>query len=128
MIIFENTPLLTKFASQITDRGSSDSDESLRPGQDRDLWNIETLDPRLSKLLNKTATYVETSRPEYDLQVFTDDVNRLLPTLSRENEASKALTPEEIQSFRKSVGKEIRFDEYESEEHELTPDHSLGVP
>jgi hypothetical protein len=36
-------------------------------------------------------------------QAWEFDVTRLVPTLSRENEASKALTPADIQVYRKSV-------------------------
>src|SRR3954447_7351081 len=63
---------------------------------DRVLININSSDPRLPGLLNEVFAYVAASRPEYDLQILADNASRLLRVLSRENEQTKALLPEEI--------------------------------
>jgi ATP-dependent exoDNAse (exonuclease V) alpha subunit len=66
----------------------------------RVLLHIDTSDYRLSKLIDKTLAYVGSSRAQYDIQIFADDASRLAPSLSRENERTKALSPDEIRAYR----------------------------
>ncbi|MDQ2775623.1 MAG: relaxase domain-containing protein [Acidobacteriota bacterium] len=67
---------------------------------ERVLINVDATDPRLRGLLNEVFGYVAASRPEYDLQVFADDATHLLRVLSRQNEQTKALAPEQISGYR----------------------------
>ena len=67
---------------------------------ERVLINVDSSDPRLRALLNEVFSYVASSRPEYDLQVFADDETQLSRVLSRQNEQQKALSPQEISKFR----------------------------
>ena len=71
---------------------------------ERVLINIDTSDPRLRGLVNDVFGYVAGSRPEYDMQVFTDNAGQLERVLSRQNEQQKALSPETLAAYReKSV-------------------------
>jgi hypothetical protein len=54
-------------------------------------------------LLNEVFAYVAASLPEYDLQIFADNASQLLRVLSRENEQTKALLPEEISQYREQL-------------------------
>ncbi len=70
---------------------------------ERVLINIDTGDHRLRGLLNEVFSYVAASRPEYDLQVFADDATQLLRVLSRQNEQTKALSPEQLSVYREQI-------------------------
>ena len=67
---------------------------------DRVLLHIDTSDYRLSGLIDKTLAYVGASRAQHDIQIFADDASRLERSLSRETERAKALSPEQIRSYR----------------------------
>jgi ATP-dependent exoDNAse (exonuclease V) alpha subunit len=67
---------------------------------DRVLLHIDTSDYRLTGLIDKTLAYVGASRAQHDIQIFADDVSRLARSLSRETERAKALSPEQIHSYR----------------------------
>ena len=67
---------------------------------DRVLLHIDTSDYRLSSLIDKTLAYVGTSRAQHDIQIFADDASRLERSLGRENERTKALSPEQIRAYR----------------------------
>ena len=67
---------------------------------DRVLLHIDTSDYRLSGLIDKTLAYVGTSRAQHDIQIFADDASRLERSMSRETERAKALSPEQIRSYR----------------------------
>ena len=70
---------------------------------ERVLINIDSGDHRLRGLLNEVFSYVAVSRPEYDLQIFADDAAQLLRVLSRQNEQTKALAPEQISAYREQL-------------------------
>ncbi len=89
---------------------------------ERVLININSSDPRLRGLLNEVFAYVAASRPEYDLQVFADNASQLFRVLSRENEAQKAHSPEEIQEYRQALLK------LTSVEQKQGPEHSQSGP
>jgi ATP-dependent exoDNAse (exonuclease V) alpha subunit len=67
---------------------------------DRVLLHIDTSDYRLNGLIDKTLAYVGASRAQHDIQIFSDDSRRLERSLSRETERAKALSPEQIRSYR----------------------------
>jgi conjugative relaxase-like TrwC/TraI family protein len=67
---------------------------------DRVLLQIDTSDYRLTSLIDKTLAYVGASRAQYDIRIFTDDATRLERSLGRENERAKALSPEQIRTYR----------------------------
>ena len=70
---------------------------------DRCLVHVETGNSRLRMLHNSTFAYVAWSRPEFDLQVFTDDTEELVKSLSRLQEKHKALSPEQIKELAKTA-------------------------
>ncbi len=93
---------------------------------ERVLINIDTQDHRLRGLLNEVFSYVAASRPEYDLQVFADNATQLLRVLSRENEQTKALAPEQIQVYRERLVGLVREPQQKKQpERELT--HECGI-
>jgi hypothetical protein len=49
---------------------------------DRVLIHVDTTDSRVRGLVDKTLSYVATSRARYDAQIFTDDANQLGRALS----------------------------------------------
>jgi ATP-dependent exoDNAse (exonuclease V) alpha subunit len=67
---------------------------------DRVLIHVDASDYRLTGLIDKTMAYVAASRPQYDLQLFTDDASRLSASLSRQNERAVALDPAELRGYR----------------------------
>jgi ATP-dependent exoDNAse (exonuclease V) alpha subunit len=67
---------------------------------DRVLIHVDTSDYRLTGLIDKTMAYVAASRPQHDLQLFTDDAARLSTSLRRQNERGVALDPEEVRGYR----------------------------
>jgi conjugative relaxase-like TrwC/TraI family protein len=67
---------------------------------DRVLLHIDTSDYRLSSLIDKTLAYVGASRAQHDIQIFADDASRLERSLGRENERTKAFSPEQIRRYR----------------------------
>jgi ATP-dependent exoDNAse (exonuclease V) alpha subunit len=67
---------------------------------DRVLLHMDTSDYRLSSLIDKTLAYVGASRAQHDIQIFADDASRLERSLGRENERTKAFSPEQIRRYR----------------------------
>ncbi len=63
---------------------------------DRVLIHVDTTDSRVRGLVDKTLSYVATSRARYDAQIFTDDANQLGRALSRENVKETALSQQQI--------------------------------
>jgi ATP-dependent exoDNAse (exonuclease V) alpha subunit len=63
---------------------------------DRVLIHVDTTDSRVRGLVDKTLSYVATSRARYDAQVFTDDAAQLAKALSRENSKDMALSEKQI--------------------------------
>jgi len=70
---------------------------------DRCLVHVETGDSRLRALHNSTFAYVAGSRPEFDLQIFTDSTAELLKALSRRQEKHKAHSPEQVRELAKTA-------------------------
>jgi conjugative relaxase-like TrwC/TraI family protein len=66
---------------------------------DRVLIQIDTGDSKTRKLINEQLAYVATSRPRYDAQLFTDNAEKLGQALSRTNENTTALAPEQVQEL-----------------------------
>jgi ATP-dependent exoDNAse (exonuclease V) alpha subunit len=56
--------------------------------------HVDTDDHRLHGLINRVFTYVASSRPEYELAVFTDDQEKLARVMGRDHEVYTALQPE----------------------------------
>jgi conjugative relaxase-like TrwC/TraI family protein len=73
---------------------------------DRVLIHVDTTDSRVRGLVDKTLSYVATSRARYDAQIFTDDATQLGQALSRENRKSTALNDQQIEAnaARYSIG------------------------
>ncbi|MBV9265372.1 MAG: AAA family ATPase, partial [Acidobacteriaceae bacterium] len=67
---------------------------------DRVLIHVDTTDSRVRGLIDKTLSYVATSRARYDAQVFTDDASQLGRALSRENVKETALSEAQIRKYR----------------------------
>ncbi len=67
---------------------------------DRVLIHVDTTDSRVRGLVDKTLSYVATSRARYDAQVFTDDASQLGRALSRENVKETALSEAQIRKYR----------------------------
>ncbi|HJT69779.1 MAG TPA: MobF family relaxase [Terriglobales bacterium] len=67
---------------------------------DRVLIHVDTTDSRVRGLVDKTLSYVATSRGRYDAQVFTDDASQLGRALSRENLKETALSEAQIRNYR----------------------------
>jgi conjugative relaxase-like TrwC/TraI family protein len=67
---------------------------------DRVLIHVDTTDSRVRGLVDKTLSYVATSRARYDAQIFTDDANQLGRALSRENVKETALSEAQIRKYR----------------------------
>jgi conjugative relaxase-like TrwC/TraI family protein len=88
----------------------------------RVLINIDSSDPRLRGLLNEVFSYVATSRPENDMQVFADDATQLARVLSRSNEQMKALSPEQLSAYRERLTEQSR-----QSEREQTHGYEAGV-
>jgi ATP-dependent exoDNAse (exonuclease V) alpha subunit len=66
---------------------------------DRVLIQIDTGDSRTRALIDETLAYVATSRPRYDAQIFTDNAEHLAPALSRRQQNTTALAPEEVAAY-----------------------------
>ena len=66
---------------------------------DRVLIHVDTGDSRNRALINETLAYVAISRPRHDAQVFTDNEANLGNALSRKQENTTALAPEQISSY-----------------------------
>jgi len=66
----------------------------------RVLIHIDTTDSRVRGLVDKTLSYVATSRARYDAQVFTDDASQLGRSLSHENAKETALSETQIRKHR----------------------------
>jgi conjugative relaxase-like TrwC/TraI family protein len=67
---------------------------------DRVLIHVDTTDSRVRGLVDKTLSYVATSRARYDAQIFTDDASQLGRVLSRENVKETALSELQIREYR----------------------------
>jgi ATP-dependent exoDNAse (exonuclease V) alpha subunit len=67
---------------------------------DRVLIYVDTTDSRVRGLVDRTLSYVATSRARYDAQVFTDDASQLDRALSRENVKEIALSEAQIRKYR----------------------------
>ena len=67
---------------------------------DRVLIHVDTSDSRIRGLVDKTLSYVATSRARYDAQVFTDDASQLGRALSQENVKEIALSEKQIRDYR----------------------------
>jgi ATP-dependent exoDNAse (exonuclease V) alpha subunit len=48
---------------------------------DRVLIHVDTTDSRVRGLVDKTLSYVATSRARYDAQIFTDSITQLGPSV-----------------------------------------------
>lgn len=59
---------------------------------DRVLIHVDTADSRVRALVDKTLSYVATSRARYDAQIFTDSAAQLGNALTRENAKDMALS------------------------------------
>ncbi|MBV9154711.1 MAG: relaxase domain-containing protein [Acidobacteriaceae bacterium] len=67
---------------------------------DRVLIHVDTTDSRVRGLVDKTLSYVATSRARYDAQVFTDNASQLSRALARENVKETALSEAQIRKYR----------------------------
>ena len=63
---------------------------------DRVLIHVDTGDSRNRALINDTLAYVAISRPRHDAQIFTDNETELGKALSRQQQNTTALAPEQI--------------------------------
>jgi ATP-dependent exoDNAse (exonuclease V) alpha subunit len=63
------------------------------------LVHVDTGDSRVRGLIDKTLSYVATSRARYDTQIFTDNSNQLGHALGRENDKNTALSRMQIQQI-----------------------------
>lgn len=66
---------------------------------DRVLIHVDTSDSRTGALVDQTLAYVAISRPRHDAQVFADDEERLAKALSRSNQNSTALGPQQVAAY-----------------------------
>lgn len=71
---------------------------------DKVMVHIDCGDSRIRNLTTDTLAYVALSRPRYEAHVYTDDAGQLANTLSRHKENTTALSPEQIQEYRKKKG------------------------
>jgi ATP-dependent exoDNAse (exonuclease V) alpha subunit len=90
---------------------------------DRVLIQIDTGDSRTRKLINGQLAYVAASRPRYDAQIFTDQAEKLSPALSRTNENTTALSPDQV----KQLGEKITWDRELTRRQEYNPGISAGM-
>lgn len=67
---------------------------------DRVLIHVDSTDSRVRGLVDKTLSYVATSRARYDAQIFTDDASQLGRALSRENVKETAMSEAQIRNCR----------------------------
>lgn len=67
---------------------------------DRVLIHVDTGDSRVRGLVDKTLSYVATSRARNDAQIFTDNAAELSRALSRHNVKETALSPAQIELHR----------------------------
>jgi hypothetical protein len=93
---------------------------------ERVLINIDSSDSRLRGLLNEVFSYVATSRPEYDMQVFADDATRLGRVLSRANEEMKALSSQQLSANRDRL-MEVTEQPEQNRQQQREQIHSYGV-
>ena len=66
---------------------------------DRVLIHVDTSDSRTRALVDQTLAYVAISRPRHDAQVFIDDAEQLAKALSRSNQNSTALAPQQVAAY-----------------------------
>src|SRR5947209_16987034 len=66
---------------------------------DRVLIHVDTGDSRIRGLVDKTLSYVATSRARHDAQVFTDSAAQLSTALSRENVKDTALSAVQVEQY-----------------------------
>ena len=67
---------------------------------DRVLIHVDTGDSRVRALVDKTLSYVATSRARHDAQIFTDNAAQLATALSRDNVKDTALNAAQIEHYR----------------------------
>ena len=67
---------------------------------DRVLIHVDTGDSRVRGLVDKTLSYVATSRARYDAQIFTDDAQQLGRALARDNDKNTALSERQIHQIK----------------------------
>ena len=67
---------------------------------DRVLIHVDTGDSRVRGLVDKTLSYVATSRARHDAQIFTDNAEQLSRALARDNAKDTALSAAQIQHYR----------------------------
>jgi conjugative relaxase-like TrwC/TraI family protein len=67
---------------------------------DRVLIHVDTTDSRVRGLVDKTLSYVATSRARYDAQIFTDDGAHLRDVLSKGNRKDIALSDKQAEHYR----------------------------
>ena len=63
---------------------------------DQVLVHIDTSETRIQALINEMLAYVALSRPRFDAQIYTDNVDKLEKALSRSNQNTTALSQEQI--------------------------------
>jgi ATP-dependent exoDNAse (exonuclease V) alpha subunit len=66
---------------------------------DRVLIHVDTTDSRVRGLIDKTLSYVATSRARYDAQIFTDRITQLGLSLSREQLKETSLSQQQIAHY-----------------------------
>ena len=71
---------------------------------DRVLIHVDTGDSRVRGLVDKTLSYVATSRARHDAQIFTDNAEQLSRALTRDNVKDTALSTAQIQHYRARGG------------------------
>jgi len=74
---------------------------------DRVLIQVDTGDSRTRSLINQQLAYVAASRPRYDAQIFTDQAEKLSPALSRTQENTTALSPQQIRQQEYNPGSSL---------------------
>lgn len=67
---------------------------------DRVLIHVDTGDSRIRGLVDKTLSYVATSRARHDAHIFTDNAAQVSTALSRDNVKNTALSPTQIEYYR----------------------------
>lgn len=66
---------------------------------DRVLIQVDSGDSKTRHLVDRSLAYVAASRSRHELELFTDDKTRLVPTLSRESVKSTALSHEQTVEY-----------------------------
>jgi ATP-dependent exoDNAse (exonuclease V) alpha subunit len=61
----------------------------------RTFAHLDTADPAARRLITQALFYVATSRPKYELEIYTNDTTRLRSLLTMKTEKGMALSPEQ---------------------------------